>query len=132
MPAPSAVRPTSAPELFTHLVDDQHDLAAVIIGQRSVSRPAICLLSVFAGLVSVCAITLTAPNLLSLGFMFEQNYNEGWNVYNVQRLIGHEVIYDGNYWRVNNYPIFSFLITAVIWSRPLGLLSTIRRLWAKR
>lgn len=67
-------------------------------------------LPIFAGLVLVYAITLAAGNLLSIGFIFEINYNEGWNVYNAQRLIDHEIIYDDNYWRVNNYPIFSFLV----------------------
>jgi hypothetical protein len=55
---------------------------------------------------------LSAGNLLSIGFVFERNYNEGWNVYNAQRLISHELIYDNDYWRVNNYPIFSFLAVA--------------------
>ena len=70
------------------------------------------LLPYFAGLVLICAITLTADNLLSISFTFERNYNEGWNVYNTQRLIDHELIYDSDYWRVNNYPIFSFLAVA--------------------
>ena len=69
-------------------------------------------LPIFAGLVLICAITLTSGNMLSIGFIFERNYNEGWNVYNAQRLIAHELIYDDNYWRVNNYPIFSFLAVA--------------------
>ncbi len=51
-------------------------------------------------------------NLLSLGFKFEINYNEGWNVYNADRLIHGQIIYDNNYWRINNYPIGSFLIIA--------------------
>jgi hypothetical protein len=49
-----------------------------------------------------------------LGFTFETNYNEGWNVYNGDRLIRGEPIYDDNYSRVNNYPIGSFLIIAVV------------------
>jgi general stress protein CsbA len=77
---------------------------------RSPSRPQTWLLPLFAILVLVYAITLSVPNLLSIGFIFERNYNEGWNVYNAQRLIGHELIYDSNYWRINNYPIFSFLL----------------------
>src|SRR6516225_6412085 len=69
-------------------------------------------LPALAGFVLICAIALTAGNLLSISFVFERNYNEGWNVYNAQRLIAHELIYDDNYWRVNNYPIFSFLTVA--------------------
>ena len=76
------------------------------------SRAATRLLAIFAGLVLVYAVILTAGDLLSIGFFFERNYNEGWNVYNAQRLIDHEVIYDSNYWRVNNYPILSFLAVA--------------------
>lgn len=68
--------------------------------------------TVFAGFLLLCAISLCAGSSLSIGFLFERNYNEGWNVYNVQRLLDHEVIYDDNYWRINNYPIVSFLIIA--------------------
>lgn len=62
--------------------------------------------------VLVCTVLLPIGNLLSLGFSFEINYNEGWNVYNADRLIHGDVVYDGNYWRINNYPIASFLIIA--------------------
>ncbi len=55
---------------------------------------------------------LPIGNLLSAGFTFEINYNEGWNVYNADRLIHGELIYDNDYWRINNYPIGSFLIIA--------------------
>jgi hypothetical protein len=80
--------------------------------RSSSSRSATSLLPILAGLVAVYAIILAAGNLLSIGFVFERNSNEGWNVYNAQRLIDHEVIYDDNYWRVNNYPILSFVAVA--------------------
>jgi len=64
----------------------------------------------FAALLLLCGISLSIGSFLSIGFAFERNYNEGWNVYNLQRLLSHEVVYDGNYWRINNYPIGSFLI----------------------
>jgi hypothetical protein len=86
-------------------------VSAVLVAPLS-SRAATRLLYIFAGFILVYAIILTAGDLLSIGFFFERNYNEGWNVYNAQRLIDHEVIYDGNYWRVNNYPILSFLAVA--------------------
>jgi hypothetical protein len=70
--------------------------------------------AIVAALVLFCAIMLTASNLFSIGFLFEHNYNEGWNVYNAQRIIDHELVYDDNYWRVNNYPVGSFLIVAGI------------------
>jgi hypothetical protein len=55
------------------------------------------------------------PNLLSIGFIFERNYNEGWNVYSAQRLMDRELIYDSDYWRINNYPIFSFLLVVGVY-----------------
>ena len=60
----------------------------------------------------VCAVLLPIGNLFSLGYTFEINYNEGWNVYNVFRLAHGVIIYDDNYWRIDNYPIASFLIIA--------------------
>ena len=86
-------------------------ISTVAVG-TSLSPTAERYFPVFAGLILICAAALTAGNLLSIGFVFERNYNEGWNVYNAQRLIAHELIYDDNYWRVNNYPIFSFLAVA--------------------
>jgi hypothetical protein len=71
-----------------------------------------CLFAVLAYLVLVGAVLLPISNLLSLAFTFQVNYNEGWNVYNAGRFINGEVIYDDNYWRINNYPIGSFLIIA--------------------
>src|SRR5271168_1468851 len=64
----------------------------------------------FAYFIFICTVLLAIGNLLSLGFMFEINYNEGWNVYNADRLIHGELVYDDNYWRINNYPVGSFLI----------------------
>lgn len=78
----------------------------------SSSRYTAILLALFTGIVLVSAIMLAADNILAIGFVFERNYNEGWNIYNAERLIHHEVIYDDNYWRVNNYPIVSFLVVA--------------------
>jgi hypothetical protein len=66
----------------------------------------------FAVFVLLCAISLSTGNFLSINFLFERNYNEGWNIYNLSRLLNHELIYDENYWRINNYPIGSFLIIA--------------------
>src|ERR1700736_301720 len=71
----------------------------------------------FAGLMSVLAVALLASaillvlqNLIAVPFVFERNYNEGWNVYNTQRFFADEVVYDDNLWRVNNYPPVSFLV----------------------
>jgi hypothetical protein len=70
------------------------------------------LFAALAYFVLVCTVLLPIGNLLSLGYSFEINYNEGWNVYNAERLIHGEIVYDDNYWRINNYPIGSFLIIA--------------------
>src|ERR1700730_12859893 len=78
----------------------------------SPSRYAVVLLALFAGLVLILAIMLAVDSILAIGFVFERNYNEGWSIYNAERLIHHEVVYDDNYWRVNNYPIISFLVIA--------------------
>ncbi len=70
---------------------------------------------IFVGLsyfILFCAVLLPIGNLLSLDFKFEINYNEGWNVYNADRLIHGTIVYDDDYWRINNYPIGSFLIIA--------------------
>jgi hypothetical protein len=92
---------------------EARDLRISTVAARAPLSPTVArFFAIFAGLVLICAITLTAGNLLSIGFIFERNYNEGWNVYNAQRLIAHELIYDDNYWRINNYPIFSFLAVA--------------------
>jgi hypothetical protein len=64
--------------------------------------------------IFICVVLLPIGNLLSLGFTFETNYNEGWNVYNADRLVHGEQIYDDNYWRINNYPIASFLIVGAV------------------
>src|SRR5215472_3520869 len=97
---------------MTTQVESRDLRISTIAAGPSLSQLATWLLPVFAGLILICAIALTVGNLLSIGFIFERNYNEGWNVYNAQRLIAHELIYDDNYWRINNYPIFSFLAVA--------------------
>jgi hypothetical protein len=91
-------------------VEARHLRISTVVVRPSRLRSATWVLPVFAVLVLVYAITLAVPSLLSIGFIFERNYNEGWNVYNAQRLIDHELIYDSEYWRINNYPIFSFLL----------------------
>jgi hypothetical protein len=77
-------------------------------------RLAIDPFAALAFIVLLCSILITLKDVAAIGFLFERNYNEGWNVYNTERLIDHELVYDGNYWRVNNYPIGSFLIIASV------------------
>jgi hypothetical protein len=97
--------------MISQAVVQNRRVSTVLVAPLS-SRAATRLLSIFAGLVLIYAVILMAGDLLSIGFFFEKNYNEGWNVYNAQRLIDHEVIYDADYWRVNNYPILSFVAVA--------------------
>jgi hypothetical protein len=78
------------------------------------SRWSIDLFAIVAVATLLFAVLLPWENLLAIGFRFDRNYNEGWNVYNADRLIHHQLIYDNNYWRVNNYPIGSFLIIASV------------------
>lgn len=85
-----------------------------VVAEASLFRLVTWLPSLLAVLVLICAIALAAGNLLCTGFAFEKNYNEGWNVYNAQRLIDHELIYDDNYWRMNDYPILSFFAAATV------------------
>jgi hypothetical protein len=63
-------------------------------------------------LVLVAVGLLAGSHVASIGSLHEKNYNEGWNIYNTARLIAGETIYDANYWRVNNYPIVSFVVVA--------------------
>ena len=67
-------------------------------------------MAVLAIVVSAGAILLALPNMLAVPFVFEQNYNEGWNVYNIQHFFAPGPVYDNNWWRVNNYPPVSFLL----------------------
>jgi hypothetical protein len=67
-------------------------------------------MSVLAIAVLAGALVLVLQNVIAIPFVFEANYNEGWNVYNTQRFFAHETVYDDNLWRVNNYPPLSFLV----------------------
>jgi hypothetical protein len=69
-------------------------------------------LAALAFLILSFSVLITLENVLSMRFLFERNYNEGWNVYNTERLVHRDLVYDDNYWRVNNYPIGSFLVIA--------------------
>jgi hypothetical protein len=71
-------------------------------------------LQIWAFAVSLVVLLLALRSALAIGFLFERNYNEGWNVYNTARLLQHQLIYDNDYWRVNNYPIGSFSIVAAV------------------
>jgi hypothetical protein len=87
------------------------DSVAAIPASTSLSSPHRQIaLATFAAILLVCAVALVAENVLTLGFPFEKNFSEGWNAYNAQRFFTGAVIYDADFWRVNNYPIVSFLV----------------------
>ncbi len=67
-------------------------------------------MTVLAVALLASAILLALPSMLAVPFTFEQNYNEGWNVYNTQRFFTPGAVYDDDWWRVNNYPPVSFLL----------------------
>ena len=71
-------------------------------------------MSAFAMLLLAGAMLLVLPNVIAVPFVFERNYNEGWNVYNTQRFFSGAVVYDDNLWRVNNYPPVSFLVVGAL------------------
>ncbi len=71
-------------------------------------------MSAFAVLLLAAAILLVLPNVIAVPFVFERNYNEGWNVYNTQRFFSGAVVYDDDLWRVNNYPPVSFLVVGAL------------------
>src|SRR5580704_4122273 len=87
-------------------------------GQNSPPAPRSLLgvgaMSAFAILLMAGAILLVLPNLIAVPFVFERNYNEGWNVYNTQRFFSGAVVYDDDLWRVNNYPPVSFLLVGTL------------------
>lgn len=97
---------------MTRPAEDPGDRLARAARPRPWPRRGRLALWTLVGCVVASAIALSFPSLLSLGFVYERNYNEGWNVYNTLRLVHHQVIYDADLWRVNNYPIGSFLIVA--------------------
>jgi hypothetical protein len=48
-------------------------------------------------------------------FLVELSYNEGWNVYNVERVVNHQWLYpEAHGWTTNNYPALSFFVLATL------------------
>jgi len=46
-------------------------------------------------------------------FLFELNYNEGWNIYNASAVTNHQLLYPVAYgWTTVNYPALSFFVLA--------------------
>jgi len=59
----------------------------------------------------------------------EWNYNEGWNLYQAQRVLDHLPLYPSKTgWTLNNYPAFSFVISAALYPFTHDLLFTGRAL----
>lgn len=52
-----------------------------------------------------------------MGMLFELSYNEGWNVFNAQRVVEHQQLYPAAAsWTANNYPALSFWILGALHS----------------
>lgn len=66
--------------------------------------------------VCSCVTLLTAVFPVSrAGFRAEVFYSEGWNVYNAQTLVNHQLLYPVRYgWTSVNYPMLSFAILALL------------------
>jgi hypothetical protein len=67
--------------------------------------------------VIVGAIGLGIVPILSSGFYYQRNYNEGWNAYHALRAAAGEPLYAGDARHPVNYPFLSFYIVA--WLKPL-------------
>jgi hypothetical protein len=69
-------------------------------------------------LLAFCVAILlwTATYPFARAFMLtENNYNEGWNVYNAQRVAAHQPLYPSAYgWTSVNYPALSFHLVAAL------------------
>lgn len=74
----------------------------------NLARMAVLLLS------ALVAITLLEP-LIGIPLRVDKNYNEGWNAYQVRRLLGDEPLYPkADAFTPNNYPPLSFYLVAVV------------------
>lgn len=62
-----------------------------------------------------------------MGMLIELSYNEGWNVFNAQRVVEHQPLYPAAAsWTANNYPAFSFWILGELHSLTHDYLFTAR------
>jgi len=72
-----------------------------------------------AVLLAFSLVTLVYP-MARVFYRFEFNYNEGWNVYNIQAAMQHRPLYYPKYgWTTVNYPFLSFYIVGYV-SRFIG------------
>jgi hypothetical protein len=72
----------------------------------------------WAGSLALLTLALASIALPvgSIGFIFERNYNEGWNAYHAARAASGEALY-GSQWHPVNYPFLSFYLIG--WLTPL-------------
>ena len=85
----------------------------------------------FSRLLLAALAMLTIAYLLlplgRIGLRCELNYNEGWNLYQAQRLLDQLPLYPSKTgWTLNNYPAFSFLISSALHPLTHDLLYTAR------
>jgi hypothetical protein len=69
---------------------------------------------VVLGCVAFALLTAIYPFARS-AFRIQVDYNEGWNIYNAERLVSHQLLYPVPYgWQMVNYPILSFSLLAFL------------------
>jgi hypothetical protein len=65
---------------------------------------------VILAMVFIVAVVAAAGPVLRILYRVEINYSEGWNAYNAQLALGHQ-LYPGRYsWTTVNYPFLSFYL----------------------
>lgn len=66
--------------------------------------------------VSLCALAAVFTAIIPFArafFHLEITYNEGWNIYNAERVLHHQLLYPVKYgWTMVNYPALSFYLMA--------------------
>jgi len=66
------------------------------------------------GCITFTLLTTIYPFVRS-AFRIQVDYNEGWNVFNTERLVNHQLLYPVPYgWQTVNYPILSFSLLAFL------------------
>lgn len=67
------------------------------------------------GLLALAVLLLLLAPVIRIGFKFEIDYNEGWNLYHGLKAASGLPLYDGqNEWMPLNYPPFSFYFVGII------------------
>ena len=86
-------------------------ISSVLETRRGV-LPNVCLV---LAVCLVCTLWIAFPPFTRAFFHAEVSYNEGWNVYNAERVAAHQVLYPSTVgWTTVNYPMLSFFSAAML------------------